>query len=222
MSLIPVAIERPFDRGLDELVRVVARTKINPNSISILGFVLNLTAALLLFNGMFVLAGILILFAGMLDMTDGKVARLTGKASIYGAIFDATLDRIGELAIYTGIGAYLVVRGLHLTAFVTVLAIGGSILISYVRARAESYNIPCSVGILRRGERILLFGLGATLNFLGDAFHEPFRWLVALFNVSYKFPPMPITLVLLAIAILSPITIVQRLLHIKTNEAGSR
>jgi len=219
MSLIPYSIENYFDHMLDLVIWKISRSGIRPNWISTVGFMVILVAAFLLFKGEFSLAGVLILFGGLLDMADGKLARLTRQESIYGAIYDSTVDRIGELAIYTGIGAYLVANNMHMIAFVAVIAVGGSILISYIRARAESYDIPCNVGLLRRGERILLFGMGATLNFLGDLFHEPVRWMIAPLNVQYLFPPMPLTIVLIAIAILSPVTIAQRLIYIKAHES---
>ncbi len=215
MSLIPGIVEREVNRELDAVVRLIGYSKIRPNSISTLGFILNLTAACFLVMGEFLIAGVLILVAGALDLIDGKFARLTSQVTVFGAIYDATMDRIGELAIYTGVGAYLVIHHMYMTALVVVVATGGSLLISYVRARAESFNIPCNVGILRRGERILLFGLGSMLNFLNNYYHEPLHSMVASLHLPYRFALPPITLALLAIAVLAPVTVAQRLLHVK-------
>jgi CDP-diacylglycerol--glycerol-3-phosphate 3-phosphatidyltransferase len=218
MSLIRSVFEKPLHRLLNPIVLAAARSNINPNTISTAGFIGNLVAAAFLFCGQFVVAGLLVWFAGILDMLDGKVARYTKQVSVYGAVYDATLDRISEIAIYTGMGAYFIVHGRYITAFIVVLATGGSFLISYVRARAESYDIPCSVGVLCKGERVFLLGMGLVLNFLGRALDRPMRLFLTFIHLPHKFPPMPIAIVLLAVAILSPITVAQRLLHIKETQ----
>ena len=218
MLLIRSVVEKTIYRALKPLVRIAAHSGINPNTISTTGFIFNLAAAAMIFYGQFVVAGLFIWIAGILDMLDGKVARYTRQVSVYGAVYDATLDRISEIAIYTGFGAYFVVHGRYLTALVVVIATGGSFLISYVRARAESFDIPCGVGVLCKGVRVALIGLGLILNFLGPLLHKPSQLLLALVHLPHKFPPMPITIVLLAMAILAPITVAQRLLYIKSIE----
>ncbi len=215
MAVIRSLFEKPLHHLLNPLVTIAARAGIRPNTISTIGFTVNLVAAALLFAGQFVLGGILIWLAGILDMLDGKVARHTGQVSIYGAIYDATLDRISEIALYTGLGSYFIIHGRYLTALVVVVATTGSVLISYVRARAESYDIPCSVGILCKGERIFLLGLGLVLNFLGHALDRPMHMLMVIIHLPHKFPPMPVAVVVFALAILAPITVIQRLLYIK-------
>lgn len=218
MSLIRSVVEKSLHRFLNPFVLASAQLGINPNTISTTGFICNLIASVVIFYGQFLVAGLLVWFAGILDMLDGKVARYTRQVSVYGAVYDATLDRISEIAIYTGIGAYFIVHGRYLTAMIVVIATGGSFLISYVRARAESYDIPCGVGVLCKGVRVFLIGIGLIFNFLGPVLHKPSQSLFALVHLPHKLPPMPITIVLLAVAILSPITVAQRLLHIKSNE----
>ncbi len=215
MPLIPSVVEQPFSRALDPWVKIIARSGVTPNTVSTIGFVSNVVAALLLFAGQFVLAGVFVLCAGVCDMIDGKLARLTKKNTVYGAVYDATMDRAGELAIYTGIGAYLIEHNMHISALIAVLAVGGSVLISYVRARAESYQVQCTVGILRRGDRIFLFGIGALLSFLDGFFREPIQQVVFWFDAPINVPPMPLTLMLYAIALLAPVTVAQRLRYIK-------
>ena len=221
MSLFPHVVESSFDRCGDRVVRVIARLPVSPNSISAAGFLLIIAGSAFLAAGEFVIAGVLVLAGGLLDAFDGKIARLTKKESIYGAVFDATLDRVGEMALYSGLGMYLIRHGLYLTTGIAVVAIAGSILIRYVRARVESFNIPCPVGLLRRSERIVLFGTGSLFHFSDGYFHEPARWIITQLHLPYKYPPMPITLVLLVIAFLSPITIFQRLRYVRMFD-GSR
>ncbi len=218
MVFIRGTVERLIGRFLMPLVTVAARVEITPNAISTGGFVGNLTAAVLIFFGHFILGGIMVWLAGLMDMLDGKVARFTHRESVYGAVYDATLDRVGEIAIYTGIGAYLIVHGQYISAFVAVIATGGSLLISYVRARAESYNIPCAVGVLCRGERVFLIGLALILNFLSRFLNPPIHHFLTFVHLPHRFPPMPVTLIIFAIAILSPVTIAQRLLYIKEKQ----
>lgn len=218
MSLIPSSMEGRFSRSIDSVVGTMGRSHLRPNAISTAGILLNLAAGCFLVEGQFFVGGVLILMAGILDLVDGKFARLTSQVSIFGAIYDATMDRIGELAIYTGMGVYFVMHHMYMTAILVVLATSGSLLVSYVRARAESFNIPCDVGFLRRGERILVVGLGSMLNFLKDLIHEPLRWAVSLFHVSWTFTPAPLTIALFIVAVLAPITVAQRLLHVKRHE----
>ncbi len=214
MVLIPSVLERSLIRAIDPFVRFLALTRITPNILTTAGFGSNLTAAALLMRGTFVPAGMLILLGGLFDVMDGRVARMARRASIYGAVYDATVDRVGELAIYTGLGAFFVIHGMNSAAFLTVVAVAGSLLVSYVRARAESYNVPCNVGILPRASRVVLIGLGCALDFLT----APLDPLVRQFSGNLLPPPMPIFVALAVIAVCSPITIVQRLRHVRLHE----
>ncbi|MBI4546799.1 MAG: CDP-alcohol phosphatidyltransferase family protein [Ignavibacteriae bacterium] len=216
MPLTPLVIERNFNRLLDSLVDVLSLSRIHANTISTIGIFPSIAAAYFSSQGQFTVGGILILIGGLLDMLDGKVARLNGHVSKFGAIYDATLDRLAELVIYTGIGIYFIQHNMHLTSLVVVVAVGSSLLVSYVRARAESHGIPCEVGFLRRGDRIVLLGAGAFFDFMADVFHAIVQGIITLLGleVRYAFPPMPLTLVLMVIAVLSPITVVQRLMYI--------
>jgi CDP-diacylglycerol---glycerol-3-phosphate 3-phosphatidyltransferase len=216
MPLLPRQVEKKFASCCVTIGRVMVRLHISPNAITTAGFLMNCVAAILLSRGEFVAAGILILASGLCDALDGTVARIEGTDSVYGAVYDAVLDRLGEMGLFAGLGIYLVRRNLYLTTGVAVVAVAASLLISYVRARAESYNIPCRVGLLRRSERILLLGFGCIFHFVDGLFHEPSRWVIEQFNLPYKYPPMPLTLVVLLIAVLAPITVFQRLWHVRS------
>ena len=143
-----------------------------PNLVTTTGFVLNLVAA-----GMFLYAaneftdstaivgwsGGVILFAGLFDMMDGRLARMGNMSSKFGALWDSTLDRYSELFTLFGVAMYLILNGWIISGIVTFFAMVGSVMVSYVRARAEGLGIECKVGLMQRPERVVLTSLGAIL-----------------------------------------------------------
>jgi CDP-diacylglycerol---glycerol-3-phosphate 3-phosphatidyltransferase len=213
MGLIPTPVEDAFNRLLHPLVVSVRVLRLSPNMISTLGVVPGVTAAFFLAGGWFVTGGILILLGGVLDMIDGKLARMTNRTTRFGALYDSTLDRFAEIAMYTGLGYYFVFQGMHLTSLMVVIAATGSIMVSYVRARAESHGFTCNVGWMRRGERIVILGGAALLSFYPQPFDAVmFRIIQALpFDWTYFYPPMPLTLAIAIVAIATPITVIQRM-----------
>ncbi|MDY5813099.1 MAG: CDP-alcohol phosphatidyltransferase family protein [Bacteroides sp.] len=159
---------------VDPVVRGFIRLGITPNFITTTGFVLNLIAAAMLFWAAeqvtestilvwVAVAGGTILFAGLFDMLDGRVARLSGKSSTFGALYDSVLDRYSELITYMGISYFLFTEGHSAWGLVSLLALNGSLMVSYVRARAEGLNIECKVGFMQRPERVVLTSLGVLL-----------------------------------------------------------
>jgi CDP-diacylglycerol--glycerol-3-phosphate 3-phosphatidyltransferase len=112
-------------------------------------------------------AGVLILLGGVFDLFDGRVARATGLASKFGAFYDSTLDRISEIAVYVGLlslyNTYHPQLGDVGTIYAIMLAMAGSLMVSYTRARAQGLGIDCKVGLMQRGERVLMIGLAALL-----------------------------------------------------------
>jgi CDP-diacylglycerol---glycerol-3-phosphate 3-phosphatidyltransferase len=216
MGLIPKSVESTFNRLLIPLVHSVKFLHLSPNTISTIGVVPSFIAAFLLAQGMFVLAGVFILTGGILDMIDGKLARLTNRTSQFGALYDSTLDRFAEIAMYTGIGYFFVFQDMHLASLLVVIAASGSIMVSYVRARAESHGFSCNVGWLRRGERIVILGFASLLSF----FPQPFDLIVIVFlriipfDLTYYYPPMPLTLAIAFVAFFTPITVVQRVYEV--------
>ena len=137
-------------------MRVVARTGVTPNGISAIGFGLNLLAAALVARGALFAAGAVMLIGSGLDLVDGALARATGTASRFGAIFDAVLDRYSEGVVLLGILVYLVGQGDERAAALVFAALTGSILVSYVRAQAETLGYPLRDGWFTRVERVLL------------------------------------------------------------------
>lgn len=151
---------RVLERAASPAARLLARLKVTPNQVSAAGFVLNVGAAALVIGGDLFSAGIVYIIAGCLDLMDGTLARVSNKATKFGAFFDSTVDRVSEGVVFAAITYRFAVDGRELLAAVVVLALLGSLLVSYVRARAEGLGGKCKVGLLTRAERVLLLTIG--------------------------------------------------------------
>lgn len=131
-------------------------SEINPSRISLIGMLMSVASALAIVPGYISLGGMFLLISGLMDVLDGKQARKNKKASPSGALVDSVLDRIGEIAIFSSIAVSFILKDLKIPAIITILSLGFSILVSYVRARGESLGIKSEEGIMRRQERIFL------------------------------------------------------------------
>lgn len=127
-----------------------------PNTITILGLIGNTIGAICLALGQMTIGGLLILLMGPVDALDGTMARLRGMASEFGAFVDSVTDRYSELVIFGGLIYYYVDRGDALATLLVFAAAAGSVLVSYVRARASSLGVDTKVGLLTRMERYLV------------------------------------------------------------------
>jgi len=156
------ALERPFYSAIRPLVEWLIRTGVRPNTITTLGTVLVLASAVAYGYGAIRLGGLLLLASGFMDTLDGQVARAGAMVTKFGAFYDSTLDRIGDGATFVGIGTYLLlapdVAWRTPAVIVAMVAILGSLLVSYARARAEGLGIDCKVGLAQRAERIVVLG----------------------------------------------------------------
>jgi CDP-diacylglycerol--glycerol-3-phosphate 3-phosphatidyltransferase len=139
------------------------------------GFLINLWAAVMFASGLFFAAGLTMLFAGLFDMVDGRVARAQGRVTTFGAFFDSTIDRYSDLALFIGLLWHYAYIGRGRYAVLVGVAMAGSVMVSYSRARAESLIPSCKAGFFERPERIVLMILGA----LGDRM-APVLWLLAI------------------------------------------
>jgi phosphatidylglycerophosphate synthase len=156
---------------IDPLVRLLIKIGITPNGVTTIGLLLNIGAASLFIIGApayksgqlayVTWGGFIILFAGLFDMLDGQVARLGKMASKFGAMYDSVLDRYSELFVLSAVTYYFMYNHLFVGGFITLLALVGSIMVSYVRARAEGLGIECKGGLMQRPERVVLTGAGA-------------------------------------------------------------
>lgn len=151
---------------LDPAVAVARQLNLSPNLVTFLGFGLNIAAGALIVFGRVVEGGLVMTFLAMpLDAVDGGLARATGKQTRFGAFLDSVLDRYAEGALLAGLAALFVQRAdlpMVVAAFVAMI---GSYLVSYTRARAEGLGIECKVGVFSRFGRYLLLAVGLCLNF---------------------------------------------------------
>lgn len=143
------------------VVRALALTRLHPNVLTFLGLVGNSAAAVAFGYGEFFWAGMIILGASIFDLTDGSVARITNRVSPFGGFFDSVIDRYSDLALYFGLLVYYARVNRFFYVVLTALAMTGSVMVSYTRARAESLIKSCKVGFLERPERIVLLIIGA-------------------------------------------------------------
>lgn len=149
---------------------LISRTPLagkNPNTISFLASIVGVVAALFFMAGHSAIAGILLLLSGILDTMDGTVARLGERSSKFGAILDSSLDRYVEMLVFMGITWHFRDTPMFFWSF---FAIIGSMMVSYVRARAQSLGVQELVGIMQRFERFVILSAGALLNPVGVAY----------------------------------------------------
>jgi phosphatidylglycerophosphate synthase len=164
------------------LVRATGLERVSPNVVTLIGLFVNLVSGVLIGVGAIVAGGIVLLFASVFDILDGAVARVTGKVYRYGAFLDSTTDRYAEIFTYVGLLAYFVYNGhTRVEPMLIVAALSGSVLVSYVRARAQSLGYVCDGGLLARPERVVITVLGLLI----PPFLLPALWILAvLTNVT--------------------------------------
>jgi CDP-diacylglycerol--glycerol-3-phosphate 3-phosphatidyltransferase len=150
-------------RRAEALIAAIGRVPLTPNQVTVVGLVLTFVAAGLVAFAQLRWAGVVLIFAGTCDILDGAIARSTHASYPYGAFLDSTLDRYSEAAIYIGLAAYFVGMGGTLQRWLvlaTLAALGGSMLVSYVRARAQSLGFVCDSGLFARPERVVVTVIG--------------------------------------------------------------
>ncbi len=182
---------------LNQVASLLINLNINPNALSIFATIIGLGAGIFFIFGRPFWAGILIIVCGTLDILDGKVAAGTNKTSVFGAMFDSTLDRYSEFFIYLGLAVYF--RS-HWALWIIFFTLLGSTMVSYTRARAEGLEIECKIGVMQRAERMVFLATGSIIG--------------SLFKI---FDPLMIG-TLIIIALLSNFTAFQRTLHVKKVE----
>jgi len=159
--------ERGLRGAVEPLIAVLTRHRVHPNTLSSLGFLITCSSGYFFHQHQVRTAGALILIGGVFDLFDGTVARRTGLASPFGAFYDSSLDRLSEIVVYLGLLSLYNDYRMELNEvgmiYVVMLAMAGSLMISYTRARAEALGIECSIGLMQRAERVLLIGLAAVL-----------------------------------------------------------
>lgn len=136
--------------------------RLSPTAFNLLGVAFGVAAGACFALGRVNLGGWAVLLGGAADVLDGRIARARGLAGARGAFLDSTLDRFAEVGAFVGLS--VLYRGSSLALAAVAIALGGSLLVSYARARGESVGVVCKVGIMQRAERLLLVGLGAILD----------------------------------------------------------
>jgi CDP-diacylglycerol--glycerol-3-phosphate 3-phosphatidyltransferase len=211
---------------IDPVVKVFIKLGLTPNAVTSIGFVLNVGVAII-----FVLggeegnrgdlsyvgwAGALILFAGLFDMLDGQVARLGNMKSTFGALYDSVLDRYSELIMFLGICYYLVAHHYFMSSIFAFIALIGSMMVSYVRARAEGLGVEIKGGLMQRPERVVTIGLCAVLCGI-TAFYIGGDYKLYVPGIKFHvFETISIfTIPIFGVAILTNITAFNRLMDAK-------
>ena len=210
MHAVRKAVERRLVAIFSPIIDWMIRNRVHPNALSTIGFLITMSSAAAFGFNHIRTAGVLILLGGVFDLFDCRVARATGLASEFGAFYDSTLDRISEIAVYVGLlSLYNDLRpelGDVQTIYAIMLAMAGSLMVSYTRVRAEALGIDCKVGLMQRGERVVMIGLSALL-FGGES------------------SGLALRLVIIAVAILTNVTVIHRIIwvyqHTRVPKAGS-
>jgi len=209
-------------KSINPLISLLLKLRITPNMITMFGLILNFVATIILIIGAeegdrsdhsYVgWAGLVILIAGLFDMIDGRLARVGNMANPYGALFDSVIDRYSEMVMFLGIIWYLVSHDYFMSSIFAFVAMIGSVMVSYTRARAEGLGVECSVGLMQRPERILIIGISAMIC---GAFSATYG---GDFKFSPDWAPIPVfetisffTLPLAILAVMANITAIQRL-----------
>lgn len=222
-----VAGQQMVYKIIQPFIELLIKLGITPNHITMVGFILNIVAAAIFIYGVqkgergdhsiIAWACGVILLGGLMDMVDGRLARVSKTASQYGAMFDSVLDRYSEMIMFLGICYYLIGHSYFLSSLFAFIGMIGSIMVSYTRARAEGLGVKMSdVGFMQRPERILLIGIsGLFCGFYSSAYGSDVKvvvdWLpFPLFETITIF-----TFPIFILAILANITAVDRLLTTK-------
>jgi phosphatidylglycerophosphate synthase len=162
-------------RVADPVARTLVAARVRPNQLTVLGLFVSALSAAAFIADMPRWGGLLLALAGACDILDGALARVSGQVSPFGAFLDSVLDRYSDMLVLAGI-AFLFVRVGRVTEGLAALAaLVGTVMVSYTRARAESVGVECRVGLMERGERLLVLIAGALLDLL-----VPAIWIVAV------------------------------------------
>jgi CDP-diacylglycerol--glycerol-3-phosphate 3-phosphatidyltransferase len=178
-------------------------SRLTPNKISMIGLVGNLVAAVLIIADQFVLAGLAFILGSLMDTLDGRYSRMSGKGTLFGAFLDSTLDRIEEGVVLTAVAWYFAEQGDSLAAAACVFTVLGSLMVSYTRARAEALGVECTVGLATRPVRVVILSIG--LLFAQGLWLGDFDLLAPAVYL---------------LAILTTLTVVQRVWHVKQELAS--
>ena len=202
MNLIAEKFVQGYSKLIQPIVDWSVKSGIHPNTVTWAGLFFTLVAANFFRLGSFFMGGVFLVVAGTCDVLDGQIARQTGHKNKFGAFFDSMIDRYSDIIVFLGLAVYF--DKLYIYVLI-ILAISGSLLTSYTRSRAGALGIDCKVGLMQRPERVTYIA-GAAI------FEGILGWFFkALFGVEHFL----IIAVLWLIAIVSNVTVLQRIAHVK-------
>ena len=183
-----------------ELVRNrLIESRLTPNAISLTGLVLNVVAAVLVWERLFFLGGVAFVVGSVMDTLDGRYSRMSGKGTPFGAFLDSTLDRAEEGIVLTAVAAYFAkYKQDDLAVAAVVISVLGSLLVSYTRARAEALGVECKVGVANRAVRVVILSIGLV-----------FARGAGLGDFSLLKPAIYV------LAVLTSFTVLQRVFHVR-------
>ena len=161
-------------RLLGPVVGALAAAGVTPAALTLAGLAGNVGAAVLVARGELLTGGLVMLLAGALDLLDGALARSTGRATRFGALLDATSDRLSDVAVLFGLLVYETGLGNREESLLVFVAAAGSLLVPYIRARAEAEGVSLTAGVFTRPERVVLLGAALISGWL-----RPGLWLLA-------------------------------------------
>jgi len=188
LTTLPEFRKSAARRLTDPFMTILRKSRVTPDTLTWIGLAINIIAAGVIATKHLIIGGILVLVAGLFDILDGALARFTNKTTVFGGLLDSTFDRLSEAVLFIGLLILYAPTGNTLMMTAIFLAMVGSFLTSYIRARAEGLGLTCSAGLFTRAERVIILSLGL------------------LFD--------QILIALAILVVLSFVTVVQRLFHV--------
>ncbi len=164
-----------LDPYLYYLIKNILGEHTNPNFFTLSGLFATLVASFLILKGFWLLAGLAIILSGLFDLFDGVAARRLGKVTAFGGFLDSVLDRYSDLLLLFALLIDGLRKGDSGLVILTSCASMGTVLVPYVRAKAEALQVPCAMGLMERAERIILLSIGSLLQWM-----EPALWILAI------------------------------------------
>ncbi|WKZ82785.1 MAG: CDP-alcohol phosphatidyltransferase family protein [Acidimicrobiia bacterium] len=178
--MLDLRARKNVSRAADPVARLLGRIGLSPTLVTLAGLAFSIAGAVLIALGHLTWGAGTLGFGAVLDVLDGVLARLTGTETVRGAFLDSFTDRVGEVAAWTGLAFYLGERAEAALVTLSIVAVCGSLLIPYVRSRAEALGVDGRGGLLGRAERLLAFGFGIGLAGLGLPTLEATIWILAV------------------------------------------
>ena len=196
--MFPNWLKTGFVNLFNPVINFFVWTRVKPNWLTTAGFLFGLGSGLLFATGHFFWGGMVALLSAICDAIDGSLARRSGHSTKFGMFYDSVLDRYSELAMFIGLSYYYAGSEMWRLVILTDLALAGSLMVSYARARAEGLGLDCKVGIMERPERLTAIIAGSLL--------------ASIFRSQWIF-----TGALWVLAVLTNVTAVQRMLYVRKN-----